>query len=311
MALRVRFVLGRNSGGKVVSSEQRSRSFASAIARQVAFQAAENSYRSVKAEIAKSFQNDAKRELNFLMALYRRHIIGADSRRAQPSGMLRYALGNSDTDLGFDDENYLISDMLPGWAPRSPEYLASKRKRGWAQGWFSATGLLKNELTADFLLQAYGPIRVSVIRDVQATENPAPLRGGTTLRTFGPNSAPAASASVGDVRDARIRLQVATVRIFAMEAITPSMLPALASGQVNAMNNDDPQRGRRFLAPIFAANKPLAYRLGQLDYKTHRYRPTLEPFLAWFLTRAIPNALALRLEQRSIGKARRMNIVRR
>lgn len=298
MPLRIRFVIGKSDTAK-----ESTRSFASAIAREVAFRASEESYKEIKQTISTSLQADAKRELTFLMSLYKRHIIGASANRSKPSGMLRYALGPSNTDVGFDDENYAIADLLPAWAPRSPEYLRQKRRRGWGQTWWSARGDLASQLNADTLLSAYGPIRVSVRRDISETDRVA-QRG-----------------AAGQFRGARlnvpgyeqhIKLNVATIRVFAMQAITPSMLPALASGTVNAMNSDEPTRGHRFLAPLMAVNAPLAYRLGRLSYETHRYRPTLEPFLAWFLTRAIPNALALRIQQGSLQKAKgRFNVVRR
>lgn len=303
MPVRIRFVVGKSAGGER-SAAERSRSFASAIARDVAIRASDDAFREVKKAIAASFQRDAKRELTYLMSLYRRHIVGAGATRAQPSGMLRYALEASDTDVGFDDENYAIADSLPAWAPRSPAYLRRKRRQGWSQGWWSARGDLSRGLTADVLLQAYGPIRVSVIRDTRETERVAlpglPGRfAGDRLRT-------------NTEADTHIKLNVATIRVYAMQQITPSMLPALATGVPDTMNSDSPSRGRRFLAPLYAVNPDIYYRLSQTSYNTHRYRPTLEPFLAWYLTRAIPNALALRLQEGALASTRkRTNVVRR
>jgi len=324
MTMRIRFVASRSPvvrDKKIIGSvtevaQQSTRSLAAAIANDLAFSAADNMFRNVKNEIAASFQKDAKQELTHLAALYRRHVIGAGAGKRRPSGMLSYALGPSDTGVGDDDNEVAIAESLPDWAPRSPRYLARKKRMGWSQTWFSARGDLAREMRADVLLSAYGPVRVSVVRNVEATNALGGTRvsgrfTGARLDTFGPNAGPAKSAAPADVAASHIRLQVATIRVFAMQQITPSMLPALATGNPATQNDDSASRGTRFIEPLRSVSPTLAYRLGRLSWQTGRYRPTLEPFLAWYLTRAIPNALALRIEQGAIRRARRLNVVRR
>lgn len=296
---RIRFVIGGGKGNATTTGVQ-TRSLASAIAQRVAFQAAEDSYQAVARGVRESFHRDAKRELTHLMALYKRHIIGAAPGRRRPSGMLSYALTPSGTGVGDDDREVAIADSLPEWAPRSPEYLRQKKRRGWSQGWFSAEGTLRAGLTPDLLLGAYGPIRVSVIRDVKAEGEYSVRMNKQTASSFSRLDARAS----GDT----LRMNVATVRIYAMEKITPSMLPALVNGDPAAMNSDDISRGRRLLEPLASSSalgSRLALRLGRPSYRSGRYRPTLDPFLAWYLTRSIPNALALRIEEGIIGSSRR------
>lgn len=291
MALRIHFKIGKGE-----SQAFSGRSLASAIAQNVTIKMVDESFARIKQTIANGFIRDAKRELAYLTALYQRHIPTTQAGSRKPSGMLGYILGESDTGVG-DDAGMDIASTLPDWAPRSPDYLAEKKRKGWSSNWFRARGDLTRSMRSDPLLQAYGPIRVSVIRDREATEALSRGNFNTSVLTLGGGS--------------HFRRNVATIRIYAMEQITPSMLPALATGNPETENSDSPSRGARFLAPLRAGSPELAHRLGRLSYSTHSYRPTLEPYLAWFLTRSIPNALALALTRGRMREDRRLNVVRR
>lgn len=279
-SLRVRFVFNQKAGdtSAQTATTKKGRDFAATLVENLTFSAADAEYKNVVVRIQNSFQRDAKQELVHLMALFRRHIIGAAAGSNKPGGTLTFALGPSETDVGFDDDNFDIAQSLPAWAPRGAKYLKWKRKHGLSQTWFKARGVLDKQARAETMLESFGPIRVSVIRNLKA--------------------APARSFHAGG--DVHSRINIATVRVFAMANITPAMLPALRTGSPTAMNSD---RGNPGLMGLLSRTAPdLAYRLGRRSgmESGKRYRPTLEPFLAFYLTRSLPNALALRLQNRRL-----------
>jgi len=276
-ALRVRFVL-RNGGAFETRSRQTiGKAFASAVVNDLTFRAAEGQFEEIRSRIQASFLKDARRELTHLAALYRRHIIGSARSKGRPTGMLGYALPPSDTGVGDDDDAIAIASTLPDWAPLSKKYLREKGRNNWSAARFSARGNLAKNMRAETLIQAFGPIRVSVRRNLR--------------------SAPPKAATFNF--DGKAKINVATVRVFALTFITPSMLPGLRSANPFEVKIGD--GGNYGLRNLMRTNVGDEFANSVSGFSARetgsRYRPTIEPFLTFYLTRSIPNALALRIEQ--------------
>lgn len=290
-ALRVRLVFSQKSGAtRAEGSRQRfGQDFAASLVRDLTFRAADEEYKAINKGIRESFAKDAKQELTHIAALYRRHIIGAGKTKTRPSGMLGYVLPPANDSVAGRDSEVAIAASLPAWAPRSPKYLREKERHNWGAGWFSAQGNLQNNMKAQNLLQTFGPIRVTVTKNFQE---------GAAKRVF--------NAGGG----AMSKINVATVRVFALSNLTPEMLPGLRDQDPRAAISDKGNPGfyslmKSHMGPAFASSvSGFSYAAGPGG---RRYRPTLEPFLQFYLTRSIPNALAYRIQTGALRASRRNN----
>jgi hypothetical protein len=266
------------------------------MVQKVAFSYAEGQYEFMKKELAFGVEADVRRELVNLASLYRRHIIGANGNQGTPAGIISSAIGGA--------KPMSLASALPAWAPRNAEYLRTKRNatggnkwfdnRGWKRGGHrkggifisnksgpSDVGLLFQESRADTWETMFGPIRI------------------TFEKSAGLTAADATSAV--KLQSTKAEVKVGTIRVFALGKIMPDMLPVLRTG--NMMASDEGNDGLMNL--VKAYDPRLAYRLGQRSSITKRYRPTLEPFLGFFLTRSIPAAVGRRIEQGTLGRITR------
>lgn len=278
--LRIRFVIGHQGGGvSATTSRQRlGQNFANAIVKDFAFRYAEDTYKTMARQIEVQLQRDIRRELTHLAALFRHHIIG--SKRDRPRGTL-------DTLSGSDQ--LVLASAVPSWAPRSQRYLEYKQRTRHHQDWWSSSGRLSAAMTSDNWISAFGPISVQFRR----SSNPA-----GSSRQFGAGPAQAKEG----FNPARVRVQVGTLRVQALTNITPSMLPGLASGNPRTPIPTTPNDGLMLLVQS-GMGDDIAYRLGRTS-SSGQYRPTLEPFLTFFLTRSVPSAIARRLEIGGLARAR-------
>lgn len=275
------FVLLRFSFGKApVKGRQRALNTYRYKVGQLAIRFADGEYRRIKEELEKGVANDVRRELVNMASLYRRHIIGANASTNKPAGVLRNVVG--------DVERLPLASVLPAWAPRSAEeYLERKIRNGGTAAWFdtrgwrkrSQAGLLFRESRADTWETMFGPISVRFNRD-NAAPNPA------TIFNTGNH----------------VNVQIGTLRVYALGKITPNMLPGLAGGYVG-MASDSGNPGLMGLVKNY--DRALWGRLSRRSAGTKRYRPTLEPFLGFFLSRAIPQAVKSRIQRSTFGRITR------
>ncbi|WOF44361.1 hypothetical protein KNJ79_05360 [Sphingopyxis indica] len=147
------------------------------------------------------------------------------------------------------------------WTPRRENYLRRKRRElghtRWWQGW---TGHMSDVLAkGQNWVEIFGPIRVAF--------TPGKSRD-FRLRTinFG-------------LRQSEARVHIGTLNVTALERVTPAMIAAGTKRGIPA-------------AIAAAGYEELAYRVGG----PAEYRQTLEPFLSFVLTRAIPYAVRRRVE---------------
>lgn len=261
------------------------------IVENIAFTFAENQYEALRGQLQEGVKSDIQRELVNMASLYRRHIIGANGNTARPAGVIRSVIGGA--------APLALASALPAWAPRSATYLARKFNARAGNGWFdnrgwsrrrgqkwepSETGLLFEKTRADVWEQMFGPISVRFRKS-------AKLESKDVSGTFNLTGS-----------KSHVQVQLGRLSVYALGEITPDMLPGLAAGRVGMASD----RGNdNLMGLVQKYDERLAYRLGQRSSGTKRYRPTLEPFLGYFLTRSIPAAIQRRIAQGSLSRITR------
>lgn len=287
-------VLRFRVGSGLVKARQRYSNTARAILERVTLQYAEGAYDRIRKDVEQQLENDVRMELVHLASLYRKHIIGYSGRRTAPSGTL------DTVTKGAGAPTQSIKSGLPPWAPRNAQYLARKRTAVGHIRWFDNTnwsttsfdarfsrrvpkigdapddaGLLKRSMTHDSWETFFGPVSVRFYR----------------ARKLDASDAVAGIATKGK----KMQVQIGSLQVRAIGKITPAMLPGYTSGRIMASAAGNPA-----LMNIIAQTDPrIAYRLGTM--RNGVYRPTLEPFLGFFLTKSIPFAVTRRLEKGTLG----------
>jgi hypothetical protein len=272
-------VLRYRFGKGLVKARKESENTARAIVSNVAVQYAEDTWNEAKDTLRARIEEDVRAELVNLSRMFREYIIGAPGSRTTPNGTL--------TTLAKGDERpqVSLSSMLPAWTVRSDQYMERKRAEGIGIGWFDNTGwvsssgypdspgLLRETFAgsdggmrrgSDVWEDIFGPVKVRIVRQNNATPE-------STLRTGKKN----------------VRMQVARISVAALGKVDNSMLSAFRSSNP------------RLETVLDNYNPLLSVRLGVM--RNGVYRPTLEPFLDFFLTRAIPHTVNERIRKGTLG----------
>jgi hypothetical protein len=131
-------------------------------------------------------------------------------------------------------------------------------------------------MRADVWETIFGPISVRFFRARQLTPQDA-------------------MAGINAGRQKRMKVQIGSIHVRALGRITPQMLPGYTSGTIRAST----QGNASLIGLISAYDRELGYRMGVM--RNGVYRPTIEPFLGFFLTRALPHAVMTRLSKGNYG----------
>ena len=242
-------------------------------------QYAEDSWNEAKDTLRVRIEEDVRAELVNLSRMFRQFIIGAPGSRTAPGGTL--------TTLAKGDQRpqVSLSSMLPAWTPRSDQYMERKRDEGIGIGWFDNTGWISSSGYPDspgFLRQTFAGSNGGMRRGSDVWED---IFGPVKVRIVRQNNA----TPEMDLRTGKksVRMQVARISVAAMGRVDNSML--------NAYRSNNP----RLTAVLNDYDPRLAVRLGVM--RNGVYRPTLEPFLDFFLTRALPHTVNERIRKGTLG----------
>ena len=300
-ALRIRFVLNAQ-GGRSFERESRQRfinNFGQVVLENVAFRYSDEVYRKLASRLEDQLVRDARRELTHMATLFRNHITGA--LKDSPSGKLK-AINQT----GRYGGAISIKASLPKWAPRNKQYVKYKQAQTGSRNWFTARGLtdkkdamysgLKSNTNREAWIAMFGPIKASFTRSNKATSTAnaaSKTKVGTGLQFF----------PVQPEKN-HIKIAVGTIKVYALTKLTPEMIPALLNGDAETMNSDKGNPG--LIGLVQNVDEQMAYRLGRRSGKEdgRRYRPTLEPFLAYFLTEALPAAIGARMKANQMDWSR-------
>jgi len=279
--VRITFVLGKGQ----VKRRRESANPTRFIAEQLLVEVLNDNWEHFKSDLSHQIASDVHRELNHLAADFRHHIIGLTDRQKRPSGMLTTVAKGPDR-----PEQSLAAAYGQDWIPRSAKYLKYKKGIIKHTRWFLFDGYLDSKFKGEYIQGAntdsvgrgsggefdpgggifedlFGPVSVQVIRNrTNWGLNP----GGSVTNTMGSK--------------AKFKVKLATVRVRALGSITDAML------HVGGFNSG-------LMSLIRRKDEQLANRLGG----RYHYRPTLEPFLEFFLQRALPHAVSERIRKGTLG----------
>lgn len=289
-AVVLRFRVGRG----LVKARQRYENTSRAILDRVLLQYKEGFYEQFRDTVAQQLEQDVRSELENMAGLYRKHIIGFSGRRTTPSGMLTTMA------KGPNRPTLPIAAGLPPWAPRTAQYLRAKRTAVGHIRWFDNTGW--NASTLDFRYArrvtkvGSGPDDPGLLKSMMTRDSWETLFGLVNVSFRRARNTPATDAQARlSSKGSRLKVQLGSIYVRAAGKIDPSMLPGYTSGFIRASSAGNP----RLMEVIAQTDPRLAFRLGTM--RNGVYRPTLEPFLGFFLTRALPFAVARRLEKGNLG----------
>lgn len=286
-AVVIRFVLGKG----LVKARQRYDDTARAIFRRVTLEYAEGAYEEMRKNLQATVEADVRAELVHMALLFRRHIIGAAGTKTTPSG------GLDTVTKGSGAPRQTLSSMLPAWAPRNAEYLQRKRTATGGVGWFDNRGWKESQYDARYSSRVSRKPGRAAMHGLLFRE----MRQDTWETMFGPISvrfyrqrkleSTDGVANLGVAKKKNMQVQIGSIQVRALGRITPAMLPGFTSGDVRASVAGNPE----LIKLVYGYDPQLALRLGQMNNGV--YRPTLEPFLGFFLTRSLPYAVNERLRK--------------
>ena len=289
VVLRFRF------GKGLVKARKESENTARFIADRVALAYAQENWNDAKQELIQQITADLRAELVHMSSLFRRFIVGAPGTKSSPNGTLTTVA------KGGGQPSAQLASMLPAWSPRNPDYMAAKRARSGGISWFDNSkwtnsgkqdrrfasrrpltgsygggegGYLKSAFKPDTLggqtiwEEMFGNIGVRIVRNNKAFQDQG-------------------SISLPSERGSHIKKQLATIYVTALGRIDLDMLSGFRSENL------------KLSRLVYAHDPLLGMRLGRMNNGV--YRPTLEPFLDFFLTRALPHAVSERIRKGSFG----------
>lgn len=261
--LRIRFNLNQRTSevSNHRSWQRAGTEFASVIIREVGLRVAEDRFHQVSREIRKEIAGDVQREINNAATLYCRHVIG---RSGQRNNALTLHAATTDTQGPA---------VFGRWKPLAD---STVERKGHAR-FFLDRGRLKSEIgTADAWAKSFGAIRIEVSR---IASNTGRIRTASLYKDQGAKGT---------------HFGVARIKVFALGKINSSMLPELATGRP-AYGNYTRDAG---LADLIQGDAK--FKIGGWNRSgAGAYRPSLEPFLAFALTRSIPAAVLRRVKMRN------------
>ena len=254
--LNINFVL---SGGKKPGA----REALGAAVENVGFKAARNRQRRLKANLQRDFAPLVERELQDMAKKISVMAIGLANPNNPPPGVLRID-GPISAAMAGQAGPMTVASMTGLWAARTKPYMKWKLRKYRTRKWFKNTGELQRRLRSSGTYRsAYGPVSIKF--------TPTSLTGRTSgLSTLGRSSGGQST-----------NIMIGRLEVNPLRRITAGDLPGI--GEVARYN-------ARLMNPLAdSIEKKLSGRKG-------KYRPVLEPFLTYYLTRRIPNAVYRKLE---------------
>lgn len=277
--------------------------FARMIVNDFALASTEEAYLQNRSSLIGSVRRVALQEVS-RMALLMSNSIGQPDKYTGPYGEMSIKEGMSDTyqRMGFP-ATFKRQRSSIVWPKRRKRYLEWKKKHGHPAKWWEMSGELAKSLNdADQFLHAWGPVNVLFTR----TRNQDKAKGGMAkswiMSAGGGLEGQSSSSNLQQAvthggRAGRIsaEYQVGKLEVIAFGRITPSMLPALRHPKMDPAYAE-PAGNIDGLAGMLQNDGPGGTR-NKLLGKQARRRYALEPFVSFFLTRAIPNAIWRRTER--------------
>lgn len=306
--------VSEGAGDKPSLEKLRSQSseFARLIVDNVAIAAADETYKRARTALRQDITRIVRNEVNRMARAIGRHLT-VQERRSGPYGPMTMTSGEDTNFNTMSDQakargwssTFRRQDTGIRWFKRDPKYLRRKKRNGQSGDWWSKKGELQRYLQgkrADWYFGAFGNMRVRFTKAFTESHSNVNLTRSSVKGRL------SSTAQVG-------RLDVAF-----FGNITPATMPGLATGTPNS--NPLPGLGVASMLPYndqtvklmaraqeyeqryqTTEKRRLTYRKGYMNkfvWKRRRaggsHRPAIDPFVSFYLTRAIPNAVWRRTE---------------
>lgn len=252
---------------EIGSRRLNTRNFATTIVRDVGIQYSDRRWKELKSTIQGQIHRDVTREIESIARQYKSLVVAAGAQRAS-RGTIRSSVQGASNAAGTTFAQTQMPFPNRPWTPLSPRYAAWKAKQGAPAGHFALKGKLGQEMSkASTWTGMFGPVSVRIIRTEVGSER---------------RDAPTITRHRGDLQQT---FSIAKIEVRALGEITARMLPALTGGQPGFSGD-----GPALMALAYRNSPDLEHRLAG-NMKNVPYRATVEPFLGFVLTKAIPAAV--------------------
>lgn len=248
--------------------------FARMLVDDVAYTTAETAATTARRTLSTSIARVVNSEIS-RMATQIGKFLALPDKYAGPNGVMSIKGRMSETARNLWGRNELFDRKSTGikWAKRTDKYLRWKRRSGWPARWWELTGSLSESLSNPaFYAENFGPVRVTFRRTLPAHK---PER----ITLSGQSARPSMVYDVGQVR------------VSFLNRITPQDLPSLLSGNPRDAQPSNSLGVARLISDPEVGGKLRTTARGQ------RVRYALEPFLSFYMARAIPDAVWRRTER--------------
>jgi hypothetical protein len=262
--LRIRFSMNQNTGKTVntLGFQRVGQRFAAAVVREVGLRVAEDQYRKLVGETRREIAREVEQEIQNIARLYARHVPGRGGVRNTSISLQSQTLRDG-------------SPVASGWAtfpPWKPLADSTVRRKGHSRFFQDRNNLAATMRKGSVWMESFGPIQVSVSKIRTQQTDP-----GNLYKDRGSHSQ---------------HFVVGRISVFALSKITPAMLPELAGGVSSG-------GGRAAGLVDLISDSKARVKIGGWNRSGQgAYRPSLEPFLAFALTRSIPQAIFTRIKNR-------------
>ena len=277
--------------------------FARMIVNDFALASTEEAYLANRSSLVGSVRKVALAEVS-RMALLMSNSIAMPDKYTGPYGEMSIKEGMSDTyqRMGFSP-TFKRQRTSIVWPKRRKRYLEWKKRHGHPAKWWELSGELSKSLNdADQFLHAWGPVNVLFTRARSQDKARGGMQKSWMMSGGGALDGQSSSANLQQSithggRAGRIsaEYQVGKLEVIAFGRITPSMLPSLKHPKMDPAYAE-PSGNIDGLAGLLKDDGPGGTRNKLLGKQAQR-RYALEPFVSFFLTRAIPNAIWRRTER--------------
>ena len=293
---RLRLVGNAQTGSRRIVGQE-TRNAAGLIIDDVALDIANSEYDRIRLAFQGSIRRIIMEEMQRLASAMLRGWVGVAAKSTGPRGTLDVKYRDVESPLAKavagGSPRMSLSQFGIRWAPRSRRYLRRKVRSGRGDSWFVYDGELGSNFAGPSeLMDAFGPVSVTFRRADQSDR-----RGVYSFRddrgrfarapdTSGYVATRSSSSGAPLLGNARQR-KLGTLEVEVFGEIRDTDLPALATG--NPLDIE-PESGMIGLLP-----DDVQVKLRGTAYKPFRY--TFEPFISWFLTRAVPYVVARRVAE--------------
>lgn len=275
--LRIQFVMNRNAKNTEVKNKKHVAELAQTVVTDVGIAYAKGKFEELKLTARISIERGVRTELRHLEMQYKQFILGKERR---PHGTITTALKTeSKSGILSASKSASLSNVLPRWGDRHKDYLARKQREKGHTKWFEHSSYLGQAMNQEAWQEMFGPLHVTVKPIKSRPSSEGAFTDSLSFRAKG----------------AKMRFGVATIFARVFDRLTPSMLPALASENMNDALKVKNGRTSGLLGLVAAKDEDAARHLGQNASHGRPYRPTLEPFLSFAITQSLPTAVMARL----------------